>query len=131
MIELISGLVNVVATGYNTLCGSTVLVPGENAIAGALPESPNFCVAVLNCRSPHDPSEVTKRVQFDLVVRGAQNDELTAATAMSSMVPLIDGKVNLIHGWGGFYRRVEEAAGAGQDKQQRVIFVTRFIVWSV
>lgn len=130
MKAILSGLATVVASGYNTLASTTVLELGRNCLAGELPPRPDLFVAVMPSPIPRDPQSVVHGLEFNLVVRVPQAEAGLAATMISSITPLLHGKSNLVPGHPGIVRLIEEPVASGEDKQHRVLMVSKFVMWT-
>ncbi len=128
---LYENLVNYVASQYNTLVASTVLVPGKNVFANNLPDAPPVAVAIFSNGAQKDPHSLVSRPEFDLVVRSSRGSEGDAAQMFTRIYGILNGAVNIGAGTPGLVRAVEEIGGGGFDKQDRPLYVARFVFWGV
>lgn len=129
MKEHLSGLATAIASAYNTLTPTIPLVAGGNLFVGRFPEAPSFSVGLLPTSVPRNPHAVTHGLEFDLAVRAPQNDAGLAATVIQSLIPLVVRASNS-PGCPGVVRLIEEPAASGIDKQERMVMVTKFVIWT-
>ncbi len=132
MKELFEGLTAYAVTQYNTDVGSAVLTVGVNAVAGAvLPETPDFCIGLIHDTAARDPHSPIHRPEFMLVVRTPVRDSGSAMSVTEGLVTILGRASNAVPSYPCLVRAISEPGLTGTDTKQRIIMITKFVVWTV
>jgi len=115
---------------YNTEVGTPTFSPGINLFVGRLPDDPARAVALLLSSTLKNPHEVINKPEFELVTRDSKGREGYCFSTHKRMYDILKGAGNPVSECKGLIRPLEELAGSGYDKQERPLYISRFVFWA-
>jgi hypothetical protein len=125
------GLATYCSSVYNTQVNSTVLIPGQNFVAVDIPDEPNFLVGFIPVGGARDPHSVLKKPEFALIVRTPRRDSGRAAQLITDLSSILGSAENPVPSHPAIVRSISEPAMSMKDVKDRIVMVTKFVVWSV